>query len=597
MGRLSGLIGYEGCGTATAVMASTTIQDGEMSKPSLRSPSLAYVVSHLDQVEDDDIANPQLDSHDEASSETSNSTPPKKSWHEIAHHVILFVVLGASGWWSNNTINNENPVFVQMTPERNRFPALASFACQIGNLFPIVYKSVTGFCLSDTLRRRIIAPTVYIGLISGAAVLAVCALFWRETVVVDGQRYSGILLLCCVLSGGIGCMSNVTYWAFASRYPVYCTKAMSTGMTFGGLLGSAIILGQNAGCDPYFSTEYYFLAGVGIQLVMLVGTLPILNFQEQHSNTSKPEPKLNTRSRRRSNRRSRSASFDPELSPLLERSNVSVNASTVDEKMVQKITHATPAYVDANGLILCILCFSVYGCTYALAPMMPYVLKGYESPSFISGNTTSMPNLQNEVKYVSAPQQTSAPWEKPVSLMPYSERGGIRDPVWLFNSSYGTQEMSNKKGSYLTDSNHGCNTSTSSSHDLLYRWVIVSQQVGDISGRVSTAFGTPKELKSLLGLGGAAISLFTLFCIGTAYSNDVPRWLPGNYGYVIPVLLLFYYFLRGFCVTSSYVWVKMNMTQRDAEKLSSNLGMMGQLGALSGNILMVLLTYFVLQPP
>lgn len=45
--------------------------------------------------------------------------------------VCLFVVLGASGWWSNNSINNENPVFVQKSPERNRFPALGSFACQV----------------------------------------------------------------------------------------------------------------------------------------------------------------------------------------------------------------------------------------------------------------------------------------------------------------------------------------------------------------------------------------------------------------------------------------------------------------------------------
>ena len=57
-----------------------------------------------------------------------------------------------------------------------------------------------------------------------------------------------------------------------------------------------------------------------------------------------------------------------------------------------------------------------------------------------------------------------------------------------------------------------------------------------------------------------------------------------------------YYFLRGFCVTSSYVWVKVHMPQKDAERLSSNLGMLGQVGALLGNVVMVVLTYFVLQP-
>ena len=87
--------------------------------------------------------------------------------------VVLFVVLGASGWWSNNSINNENPVFVQKSPERNRFPALGSFACQVGNVFPIFYKMFVGYCLSEETRRRIVAPTVYVGLISGALILMV----------------------------------------------------------------------------------------------------------------------------------------------------------------------------------------------------------------------------------------------------------------------------------------------------------------------------------------------------------------------------------------------------------------------------------------
>lgn len=52
--------------------------------------------------------------------------------------VVLFVILGASGWWSNNTINNENPVFINQTPEGNRFPTLASFACQVGRVRPCV---------------------------------------------------------------------------------------------------------------------------------------------------------------------------------------------------------------------------------------------------------------------------------------------------------------------------------------------------------------------------------------------------------------------------------------------------------------------------
>lgn len=44
-----------------------------------------------------------------------------------------------------------------------------------------------------------------------------------------------------------------------------------------------------------------------------------------------------------------------------------------------------------------------------------------------------------------------------------------------------------------------------------------------------------------------------------------------------------------------YVWVKQNMVQADVERLSSNMGMLGQLGALLGNLVMLLVTYKVLH--
>ena len=70
---------------------------------------------------------------------------------------------------------------------------------------------------------------------------------------------------------------------------------------------------------------------------------------------------------------------------------------------------------------------------------------------------------------------------------------------------------------------------------------------------MSTVFGTPMYLSTLVALGTAAAVLFLVFCVLTAFSSSVPLWLPGSYGYAIPALLLVYYFLRGFCVTSAYV--------------------------------------------
>jgi len=537
----------------------------------IRSPSLAYVATHI---EDDYMVSEsstiaEVDEND-ADQCTDTDREPTESWKEVTLMVILFVVLGASGWWSNNTINNENPVFINQTPEGNRFPTLGSFACQIGNVFPIIYKSVTGFCLYEHTRRRIVAPTVYIGLLSGAVVLAVCAFFWKSKLSVAGEQYSGVLLLCCVISGGIGCMSNVTYWAFASRYPVYCTKAMSTGMTFGGLLGSAIILGQNAGCNPTFSVEFYFLAGVAIQLVMLVGTLPILRFSEEQTQLGSKElaKEMTT-----------TDTETGENTPLLTDSKelrINDECEGVNIDVLERKTRSVsqPSYIDRDGFVLCCLCFCVYGMTYALAPMMPYVLEGYDIVT---------PHAKNSTGYaLDAPIALS---HEMVPHMLYSEMGGVTD-VYTMKQSWNSTRKSSK-----------CNASTSSQRDGIYRWALVCQQVGDVSGRISTAFGTPKNLRTLLTLGLSAMMIFIFFCVATAMSSSVPLWLPNDFGYVIPALLLLYYFLRGFCVTSCYVWVKENMSKRDAERLSSNLGMLGQMGALSGNILMVLLTYFVLEPP
>eukprot|EP00038_Savillea_parva_P007548 m.170913 g.170913 ORF g.170913 m.170913 type:complete len:602 (+) comp13308_c0_seq1:272-2077(+) len=577
-----------------------------------RSPSLAFIATHIEDefrplsertplieeaetveegaFESDEGAVVDGAIHDAVAVETggdgaTGGADNEPTWLDVSCMVGLFVVLGASGWWSNNTINNENPVFVEHTPEGNRLPALGSFACQIGNVFPIVYKSITGFCLSEDARRSIIAPTVYVGLLSGALILAVCAFFWKNTIVIGGQEYSGVLLLGCVISGGIGCMSNVTYWAFASRYPVYCTKAMSTGMTFGGLLGSAIILGQNAGCDPYFSTQTYFLVGVVIQLVMLVGTLPILKFQEEEHTNAMAASAARVRAASQSLKEdvvsesapllpkptSKSCINDTEYDP---RDRSDSDESGIAYRPVKQ--RAQPSYINRDGFILCCLCFLVYGMTYALAPMMPYVLKGYEGTHLQTNKSAGVyPNNMTHVHHTL-----------------YTEPGGLTDVSMVFSHSAGGQNQHNG-----TSSKDKCNASSSSDHDGLYRWAIVCQQVGDVSGRISTAFGTPTQLSSLLGLGGAATAIFLLFCVATGMSDQVPLWLPGNSAYVIPSLLLIYYFLRGFCVTSSYVWVKLNMPQRDAERLSSNLGMLGQFGALFGNILMVLLTYSVLEAP
>jgi hypothetical protein len=57
---------------------------------------------------------------------------------------------------------------------------------------------------------------------------------------------------------------------------VYCTKAMSTGMTFGGLIGSAIILGQNAGCSPYVTALALLLVNPLPRALVTALVLPLI---------------------------------------------------------------------------------------------------------------------------------------------------------------------------------------------------------------------------------------------------------------------------------------------------------------------------------
>lgn len=128
---------------------------------------------------------------------------------EVTIEVLLFLMLGASGWWSANAITAEFPVFKDVSPEQDRFPALANVAYQAGNVFPIAYKFIAGYCVGDKTRARWVTTTVYGCLLAGIAILMVCAFFWKTTLSIGGVPYSGILLLMSMFAGGVGSMSNV----------------------------------------------------------------------------------------------------------------------------------------------------------------------------------------------------------------------------------------------------------------------------------------------------------------------------------------------------------------------------------------------------
>ena len=98
-------------------------------------------------------------------------------------------------------------------------------------------------------------------------------------------------------------------------------------------------------------------------------------------------------------------------------------------------------------------------------------------------------------------------------------------------------------------------------------------------------------MRSLVLLCTSTVGIFAAFCLATAWRASLPDLLPGDAGYALCLMCLVYYFVRGYLVTSIYVYVKKTFPKHEAERLSSNLGFLGQLGALSSNTLM----FFVVQ--
>lgn len=171
------------------------------------------------------------------------------SYMEIA----VWCLTGMSGWWSLNIITAELPFFVAELPAGKRLGNLIAVCTQIGNIAPIIYKAAT--------RRRPGNLVVAIGCFQVVAVLSLLAsmLLWHST---------PVLLVCTVLAGSVGCMSSVTYWAAVAQRPASCVRAMSVGMTLGGLLATGFAATQLGGCeqgDPRFSPEIFFLLAAATQ--------------------------------------------------------------------------------------------------------------------------------------------------------------------------------------------------------------------------------------------------------------------------------------------------------------------------------------------
>jgi len=175
--------------------------------------------------------------------------------------MVLFQMFGMSSWWAGNAIFAQLPMLVTKLPERDALGSQLSMMVQAGNMFSIGYKIIEhhrGSINVDAVIHGMNQVSLY--------VLMLLALFWDHTV----NGHSLILFALAVLAGGIGCLSDLTYWSVVMRHPPPCTKAVGIGMSTGNffILGISVVqVGGRTPDNPRFSVATFFVIAAFIQLI------------------------------------------------------------------------------------------------------------------------------------------------------------------------------------------------------------------------------------------------------------------------------------------------------------------------------------------
>ena len=275
---------------------------------------------------------------------------------------IVFFTLGMSGWWMGNAIYAEMPFFVLYLPETQAIGSTVTLAIQVGNLFPFLYKGL----LTAEQQSRHLSTAVLLSQAVATATGVMCALVWRDTVRIGGSEYSAGLVACAVVGGGMGILSNVTFWALAARYPgTHCIKATSLGMTVGGLVSSWLALVQNAGREAHFGVEWFMIFCAAVQAAFLVALLSVLRRQTGPS----PEPE-----------------------PESESESPAAAAGGAGESGPQG---AGLSKTQENVLVGAL--FIIYALTYSLPGVQPFMVKGYADSCSAANSTAQACALNPEL--------------------------------------------------------------------------------------------------------------------------------------------------------------------------------------------------------
>eukprot|EP01127_Copromyxa_protea_P000085 TRINITY_DN10088_c0_g1_i1.p2 TRINITY_DN10088_c0_g1~~TRINITY_DN10088_c0_g1_i1.p2 ORF type:complete len:205 (-),score=25.22 TRINITY_DN10088_c0_g1_i1:675-1289(-) len=150
----------------------------------------------------------------------NNNTSNLPSWVTF----FLFFLVGTPGWMLVNALYLQLPILMIDTPESYGIAAYLVVGIQFGNLLGF-------FCAILQSYTKLRSPSLIIViLLFTLAVDVLLGLKWESTVEIGGKERSIWLLVLLVCSGGIGSLSTVVMYPFASVYGTLQITGLSTGM-------------------------------------------------------------------------------------------------------------------------------------------------------------------------------------------------------------------------------------------------------------------------------------------------------------------------------------------------------------------------------
>ncbi|CAE7732035.1 unnamed protein product [Symbiodinium necroappetens] len=180
---------------------------------------------------------------------------------------VLFTMFGMSSWWVGNAIFAQLPLLVSRLPESDALGTQLSMMVQAGNIFSISYKIIEHHV--GPLDANLVVNGMHQ---ASLLLLMFLALFWDSQLM--GRSLP--LLAFSILAGGLGCLSDLTYWSLVMRHPPPCTKAVGVGMSLGNfvVLGLSTVQVTGRSVDnPRFGVTNFFVLAALFQMLWGIVTL------------------------------------------------------------------------------------------------------------------------------------------------------------------------------------------------------------------------------------------------------------------------------------------------------------------------------------